>query len=302
MKKIFNPIVSVVIPTYNNGIYLKKAISSVLNQSYKKFEIIVIDNHSKDKTDRIISKFKDDRIQYHKIYNNGVIAKSRNKGISLAKGEWIAFLDSDDWWSVDKLKTCMSYVNNKTDLIYHDLKIRFIRQRILRKKVLTTRQLKKPVLIDLLVNGNAISNSSVIVKKKMFEKIGMIDESKELVAAEDYNTWLRISNFTDQFLYLPKILGYYLVHDKSTSQKNMSIPYRQATNKFLSIINGKQKKKLESRIKYLSGRYNYLIFNYEKAKKDLLYTLCYGSISFKLKALFMLLVIILKSFKYNKKK
>ena len=294
MNKIFSPLVSIVIPTYNNGVYLKKAISSVLNQTYKNFEIIIIDNHSSDNTDEIISKFEGDCIQYLKIHNNGVIAKSRNAGILLAKGEWVAFLDSDDWWTKDKLKTCMYYANNQVSLIYHDLKIKSIKPQLFGRKVIKTRQLKEPVLIDLLVNGNAISNSSVIVRKKIIKKIGLINECSKLVAAEDYNTWLRISNFTDQFLYLPKILGYYLVHDKSTSQKDMSLPYRQATYKFLSIINSKQKKKLESRIRYLSGRYNYLNFNYNKAKKDLLFTLRNGLIFFKLKALFMIFMIIFK--------
>ena len=244
MNKSLNPLVSVVIPTYNNGIYLKKAINSVLNQTYQKFEIIVIDNHSKDETDKIMSNIKDDRIQYYKIHNNGVIAKSRNKGILLSNGDWIAFLDSDDWWTVDKLKTCMNVANNETDLSYHDLEIKFEKKRSYRKKVLKSRQLKKPVLIDLLVNGNAISNSSVIVKKKNLEKIGLIDENKDLIAAEDYNTWLRISKFTNHFVYLPKVLGYYLVHDRSVSQKDMSKPYKQATRRYLSKMNNNQKKKI----------------------------------------------------------
>lgn len=287
------------IPTYNSSLFLDRALTSIFNQTYKDFEIIVVDNHSTDNTGKIISNFKDNRIKFLKIHNNGVIAKSRNTGIKLAKGEWIAFLDSDDWWKKDKLKTCMYYANEHTDLIYHDLKIISTKRHFFEKKVIKTRQLKKPVLIDLLINGNAISNSSVIVKKKFFKKIGLINESKKLVAAEDYNTWLRISSFTDQFLYLPKILGYYLIHDKSTSKKDMSVPYRQATYEFLSKINSKQKKKLASRIRYLSGRYNYLNFNYIKAKKDLLFTLRYGLVSFKFKSLYMLLMMIIKQIKYN---
>jgi glycosyltransferase involved in cell wall biosynthesis len=295
LNKIDTPLVSVVIPTYNHGDYLEKAISSVLSQNYNNYEIIVIDNHSSDNSNEIISNFKDNRIQYLKIHNNGVIAKSRNSGVKVAKGEWIAFLDSDDWWTYDKLKTCMYYADKNVDLIYHDLKIVSTNSRLLGRKKNKTRQLKKPILYDLLVNGNPISNSSVIVRKKMLEKIGLIDERNELVAAEDYNTWLRISNLTDKFLYLPKRLGYYLIHDQSISKKDMSLPYRKATCEFLKFINNNQKIKLESTIRYLSGRYNYLNHNNHKAKKDLLFTLRNGFFFFKMKALFMILMLTLKN-------
>jgi len=289
----FIPLVSIVIPTYNHANYLRKALQSVLDQTYKNWEAIVIDNHSTDDTKKVINKFNDPRIRYLKIHNYGVIAKSRNAGILSAKGEWVAFLDSDDWWTNDKLQTCMEYSNNHTDLIYHDLEIISIKRRFFRKKIIKTRKLKKPVLIDLLINGNAITNSSVIVRKQMLEKIGLIDESKDLIAAEDYNAWLRISNLTNQFLYLPKKLGYYFIHDQGMSQKDMSLPSRQATYKFLSVLNKEQKIKLEAQIRYSSGRFNYLKYNYKKAKKDLLFVLKFSSYKLKVKSLIMIIHILI---------
>ena len=83
----------------------------------------MIDNQSTDETSQVINKFKDIRIQYYKISNYGIIAKSRNLGINVAKGEWIAFLDSDDWWTKDKLEICLKNLDENTDLIYHDLEI-----------------------------------------------------------------------------------------------------------------------------------------------------------------------------------
>jgi len=91
------PFFSIVIPTYNQGNLLSKCLESVLFQSFRDFEIIVIDNNSTDTTNKIIKKFKK-KIIYKKIRNKGVIAKSRNLGIRIAKGKWIAFLDSDDIW------------------------------------------------------------------------------------------------------------------------------------------------------------------------------------------------------------
>jgi glycosyltransferase involved in cell wall biosynthesis len=296
LKKKFFPLISIVIPTYNHADYLSKALQSILDQTYKNWEAIVIDNHSTDFTNKVISKYVDPRIKYLKIHNSGVIAKSRNKGILLAKGEWIAFLDSDDWWTSDKLKNCIDYSNNQIDFIYHDLEIVSNKQRFFRRKITKTHQLKKPILVDLLVSGNVISNSSVFVRKKVFEKIGFIDESKALVGSEDYNTWLKIANLTDQFLYLPKKLGYYLIHEQSISQKNMSSSYRIATHKFLSVLNSEQKIKLEANIKYLSGRFNYLNLNYKKAQKDLLFVIRYSSLKLKVKSLIMIIHILI-SFK-----
>jgi len=290
----FFPLVSIVIPTYNYANYLGRALQSVLDQTYKNWEAIVIDNHSTDDTSKVIDRYKNPRIKHIKINNYGVIAKSRNAGILAAKGEWIAFLDSDDWWVADKLRTCAEYFNYQVDLIYHDLEIIRSERKFFKRKLVKTRKLKKSILIDLLVNGNAISNSSVIVRKKMLEKIGLIDESKDLVAVEDYNTWLKIANLTDQFLYLPKRLGYYFSHDQNISKKNISLPMRQATYKFLSILDNKKKIKLESNIRYLSGRFHYLNINYKNAKKELLFTLRNGTFSLRLKSLLMILKIILR--------
>ena len=199
-----NTLVSIVVPTYNHSIYLKRALESIINQTYENWEVIVIDNHSTDNTFEVVANFKNNRIKYLKVHNKGIIAISRNIGIKSANGEWIAFLDSDDWWTRDKLEICIQSINEKVDFIYHDLEIIANNSRIFSRKKIKSRKLKKPVLIDLLTEGNAIGNSSVVVRKKFLDEINGIDESKELVAAEDYNTWLRIAKLTDQFVYLKK--------------------------------------------------------------------------------------------------
>lgn len=288
-KKKF--LISIVIPTYNHGTYLKRALQSVLDQTYLNWEAIVIDNHSTDDTAEIMTNFNDQRIKYLKIHNNGVIAASRNAGINIAKGEWIAFLDSDDWWTEDKLEICFKNINDEIDLVYHDLEIKYAHPRFLGRKKIKSRHLKKPVLVDLLVKGNAISNSSVIVRKKFLDEINGIDENKNLVAAEDYNTWLRIANLTDQFLYLSKRLGFYLIHNQSTSNKDMSVPARQAVAEFKKVLNSGQKIKLEAFLRYVSGRYNYLNSNYNNSKKDLLFTLLNGSIPLRIRALVMITIM-----------
>ena len=105
-----NPFFSVIIPTYNQASFLEASLRAVFQQTFKNYEIIVIDNHSSDNTTSLVKRYKK-KIIYKKINNNGIIAKSRNLGIKLAKGKWIAFLDSDDYWSKDKLKITGSEVN-----------------------------------------------------------------------------------------------------------------------------------------------------------------------------------------------
>ena len=100
MKK---PFFSVIIPSYNHANFIEKSINSVLKQTFKSYEIIVIDNYSTDSTKNILSKYKN-KIICKKIHNLGIIAKSRNLGLKISKGKWICFLDSDDEWFSDKLK------------------------------------------------------------------------------------------------------------------------------------------------------------------------------------------------------
>ena len=101
-----SPTVSIIMPTYNQAAYIEASIESVLQQTFSDFELIIIDNYSKDKTKEIIRGYaaSDQRIKYLKFYNHGYIARSRNTGIRQAKGLYIAFLDSDDLWKPTKLE------------------------------------------------------------------------------------------------------------------------------------------------------------------------------------------------------
>ena len=116
------PFVSVVIPTYNHAKFLGRALQSVLDQTYPSWEALVIDNHSQDDTNEVVKSFDDPRIRLLKIHNHGVIAASRNLGMREANGEWIAFLDSDDFWYPKKLETIMTAIdlNDAYDVFTND--------------------------------------------------------------------------------------------------------------------------------------------------------------------------------------
>jgi glycosyltransferase involved in cell wall biosynthesis len=203
-------LISIILPTFNHAKFLKKAIESVIRQNYSNWELIIIDNNSVDETFEIINSYSDSRIKYHRIQNNGVIAASRNHGIRLSNGLWIAFIDSDDWWTNNKLSKSVEYINSdKFDLIYHDL---FLVERPNQnsfKKLASSRSLKFPVFKDLLLNGNGILNSSVLVRKSILEDVGLISCDISKITWEDYDCWMRISNKSNRFCYIKETLGYY---------------------------------------------------------------------------------------------
>ena len=111
---------SIIIPTFNRKLLLERAVKSVIDQTYINWELIIVDNSSTDGTEELIKRLNNNKIKYHKIKNNGIIAKSRNLGIDESVGDFICFLDSDDWWYENKL-SCISNKLNNVDFLYHNM-------------------------------------------------------------------------------------------------------------------------------------------------------------------------------------
>lgn len=286
------PLISVVIPSYNHGRYLGRALQSVLDQTYTHWEAFVIDNHSTDDTDKLLSRFVDPRITVLKIHNNGVIAASRNMGIRAANGEWVAFLDSDDWWTADKLQVCLSKINAEVDVVYHRLKIVADKPRLFGSRSIKSWQVKTPVVIDLLTRGNAIATSSAMVRTTLLRQLNGMNESPEIAAAEDYNTWLRIAEIGSGFRYVPKQLGFYQLHSQGTSSsKDMSVPARNAVKEFVHFLSVAQRERLEANLRYTSARYYYLTGYHVCAKADLLFSLRYSKLNLRIKLLWMIVSV-----------
>lgn len=288
------PLFSIVIPTFNSASKIHRALDSVLAQTYRNFEILVMDDGSTDDTAEIVSSYNSSRIIYKNDKNFGGPAKPRNRGISLANGEWICFLDSDDWWTVDKLQYCFDNINANVDFIYHGLDIVSDHSLIFRRKTVNSWQLKKPVLIDLLLNGNPIATSSVVVRKSFLELIGGINEDQKLIPIDDYNTWLHISQLTDKFLYLPSRLGFYLNHSQSMSKVDISKPYIEAINEFIDPLNVQQLRVIESNAAYISGRYYYSKKEYKVAFSKLLKSIIGGKSRVIIRAIIFLIIITFK--------
>jgi len=210
------PLYSIIIPTYKRAELLRRALDSIEQQTFQDFEVIVIDNRSEDHTREVIASFDDSRITVLEIDNGGIIAASRNLGISRARGEWICFLDSDDWWYPKKLETVRRFLSG-SDIIYHDLDVHDSNGKRHWKKV-KGKHLSPPVFSNLMKSGNVMVTSSVVVRKQILEQVGGLDEDAAIVAAEDYDLCLRIARVTERFTYIPRGLGAYWVGGESMTE------------------------------------------------------------------------------------
>ena len=116
-----SPSVSILMTSYNpKESYIKRAVDSVLSQTYSDWELIIVDNSSVDDTENLVDGYNNPKIKITSVDNDGVIGISRNEGIQKANGDLIAFLDSDDWWNSIKLESILNNFDDKIDIIYHD--------------------------------------------------------------------------------------------------------------------------------------------------------------------------------------
>ena len=180
--------VSVIIPTYNRAQRLGKAIDSVLAQSHQDFELIVVDDGSEDNTDELIENYNSD-IVYIRQENSGAAA-ARNRGIEKARYNLLAFLDSDDWFAENKLKTQIEAMNrNPSCLISHTNEIWYRNGQILNQK-LKHKKSSGDIFAQSL-ELCAVGMSTIMIHKEIFDRYGFFDEGYP--CCEDYEFWLRIS-------------------------------------------------------------------------------------------------------------
>lgn len=192
-KKINPPVISVIIPVYNRKDKCLIAVDSVLKQSYKNFEIIVIDDGSSDDLGHIIkaryNHLSRGKLVYDYQQNRGV-SSARNKGIKKANGEYIAFLDSDDIWHKKKLEIQMNFLNQNPHLrIYHTNEKWVLHGRHHNQS--KHHQKYGGWIFEKILTRCLISPSTIILHKNIFNRAGLFDET--LPVCEDYDLWLRIS-------------------------------------------------------------------------------------------------------------
>jgi glycosyltransferase involved in cell wall biosynthesis len=202
--RLYMPKVSVIIPTHNRAEFLRSAITSVLNQTFQDFEIIIVDDASKDHTQEVIAHFNDARIKV--IYNqvSKEAAGARNTGLMNANCEYIAFLDDDDEWLPEKLKMQTSLLDNSPlevgGVCTGHFEVEKVRGRV---------SICNPEINDFS-KDNFITTSSVLLRRECFEKCGLFDES--MPTNSDYDMWIRISK-SFSFKIIKKALVNYYIHE-----------------------------------------------------------------------------------------
>lgn len=199
------PYISVIIPTYNRAHLIRRSMESVLNQTYGKFELLVVDDCSDDDTESVVSSLDDFRIRYIKCDKNGGAAAARNRGIKEAKYDWIAFLDSDDVWRQEKLEKQVAAMDGAAGLLY----CTFLRhpsdgtEETLMPSSDRSVDRRQGIMFGELLLGNFIGMPTIMVHKSVFNDAGIFDES--LRCYEDYDFLLRASQCT-RFLHVDEVL------------------------------------------------------------------------------------------------
>jgi glycosyltransferase involved in cell wall biosynthesis len=282
---------SIIIPTYNRADKLKRALDSIANQTVKNYEIIVCDDGSNDHTSQIVHSF-DKRINIKYLWeeNWGGPARPRNRGIKNAKGEWICFLDSDDWWYPDKLEVISKHLHDG-DILYHDLHIYNKKGKTFRK--ILGRNLNTPVFVDLMTKGNALATSSVVVKKAILNSVNLFDEDKKFIAVEDFDAWLKIAKVTEKFVYVPLSLGGYWMgegHATEVSEKQIE-RLADLYKKYEMFLSAEDKIQANAINSYGMGRIKWKLGSYDEA--IILFKLSLKSKNFEIKIKSLIMIILI---------
>ena len=212
--------VSIIMPSYNSAKFIKKAIDSVLTQSYSEWELIIVDDCSTDNSVKIIEEYSeiDSRIILIKKNINSGVADTRNFAVKFANGTYLAFLDSDDIWHSEKLKSQVDFmIKNNASISF----TQYFRIDINDSIIKEVRNIPKLVTYNDLLKGNSIAMSTSMIDYKKIENVFF-----EKIGHEDYYFWLNILKLGTVAHGLKESLVFYRVHQSSlSSNKFKAIKY-----------------------------------------------------------------------------
>lgn len=208
-----SPLLSIIIPAYNAERFVRAALESVFNQTFKDFEVIVVDDGSNDRTAEIVRGFKG--VNYHYQQNQGAAA-ARNNALILARGRYIAFLDADDLWHPEMLDTCVRILDNNalvgavhTNWLHIDVNGNLIAAQS------GWQPWRGDVFSRLLVDI-AFITASIVWRKEWFDSIGGIDVTPEI--NDDWINWLRIAGRGCRFEYSERPMAFYRKHEHNITR------------------------------------------------------------------------------------
>lgn len=209
-------LVSIIMPTYNCAKFIGKTIESVIAQTYENWELIIVDDCSKDNTEEVVSEYKDNRIKYHRLENNSGAAVARTEAMKKASGRYMAFLDSDDLWKKDKLEKQLEFMNknnyNFTCTEYEQIDEEG-------NKLNKVIKVKKRADYNRILLDCPVGNSTVMYN---VEKLGKF-EVPNIRKRNDDALWLQILK-KEKYIYgMPDILMEYRIRSNSISSNKLSL-------------------------------------------------------------------------------
>ncbi len=257
MKK---PKITVLMSVYNGQRYLREAVDSILSQTLKDFEFLIINDGSTDKTLEILKSYKDSRIKIHNNRKNIGLVKSLNKGLKVIKSEYIARQDVDDVSAPERLEKELSFLINHPDYAAVGSFIK-----VIDKNGKESSKIGKPVtdeaIKDFLNTSNCIAHGSVMIRKSCIFDVGLYDESMR--NSEDYELWLRMSE-KYKLANIPKYLYSWRYHKGAVSVRN----YNEQIH-YGEVAKAKAKRRQENRTfpdSSSTPEISVLMANYNSAK------------------------------------
>lgn len=242
--QVSKPKVSVIIPAYNSDRFIRETIDSVLNQTYRDFELIVVDDGSSDRTADIISSYKD-RLIYIRKENEG-ISTARNRGIEIARGEYLAFIDHDDIWFPEFLEEVVAELDKNKEA-----RLCFANTYVMDGEKKRTRTLfdicppHKGMVFEKLVKGNFIPVITTVIRREVFEEVGLFDPRYRI--AEDWDIFLKISK-RYPITFIDRPLAEYRIHEASFSRQRdlMLTEFIDIIGKYISSVDKRTSRVLET--------------------------------------------------------
>jgi glycosyltransferase involved in cell wall biosynthesis len=246
------PLISIIINCFNGEKYLKQTLESILNQKYLNWELIFWDNQSVDRSKQIFHSYKDARFKYFYAYEHTTLYKARNLAITKTKGEFIAFIDVDDWWEKNNLSRRKLFFENQEYAFSYSNCFYFF-EKNKKKKLFTKKNLPHGYIFNDLCKNYLVNLSSILLRKSFLRKLDYFFDTRYNIIG-DFDLILRLSE-----KYLAHSVNEPLVniryHDYNFSRLNRDLFYKEYNNWYKKVIKLENYKKNKNiffnKLKYL---------------------------------------------------
>jgi glycosyltransferase involved in cell wall biosynthesis len=256
------PTVSVIIPAFNRSNELRRALDSLTQQTDSDFEVCICDDGSTEDVQGVVADFQCKLpINFTRIDASGGPARPRNIAVAQAKGDWVSFLDSDDWWKPERITSIKSHLIDGVDVVYHPLSV----QRLPASSPVRTKAssyVGAPVrgadaVRHMIRVSNPIATSGAVVRTSLMHDLGGFCEKFEFRGLEDFDLWLRLAIMGARFKFVNESLGFYWIGQDNISQftQKRCHAYRLLYERFESMLPDQYKRLARSNFNYLLGSY-----------------------------------------------